>query len=114
MNNEASKKNMSTRNAQLTLLVIQCLLEVDIRSSRKSHQSLKEKKQLENHKSLSNQFKQKWENNILLEKQKIQNQRKQCVWKMKNIKKKMKPLRNFEMEPKLDFFEKINLIWIFN
>jgi hypothetical protein len=75
---------------------------------------LKEKKQLENHKSLSNQFKQKWENNILLEKQKIQNQRKQCVWKMKNIKKKMKPLRNFEMEPKLDFFEKINLIWIFN
>ncbi len=29
---------------------------------------------------------------------------------MKIYKKKMKPLRNFEMEPKLDFFEKINLI----
>jgi hypothetical protein len=30
--------------------------------------------------------------------------------KNENIKKKMKALRNFEMEPKLDFFEKINLI----
>jgi hypothetical protein len=41
------KKTMNMLNTQLTLLVAQCLLEVDIRSIRKSHESLnKEKKNL--------------------------------------------------------------------
>jgi hypothetical protein len=41
MNKVVSKKTMSTLNTQLTLLVSQCPLEVDARSSRKSHKSLK-------------------------------------------------------------------------
>jgi hypothetical protein len=39
-----SKKTMDALNTQLTLLVAQCLLEVDARSSQKSHESLKENK----------------------------------------------------------------------
>jgi hypothetical protein len=45
-----------------------------------------------------------------LKKIKIKKPKKTMCLKNENIKKKMKPLRNFEMEPKLDFFEKFNLI----
>jgi hypothetical protein len=38
-----SKKMMNAFNTQLTLLVVQRLLEVDARSSQKSHKSLKGK-----------------------------------------------------------------------
>jgi len=43
MNKVMNKKTMTTLNTQLTLLVSQCLLEVDVRSLRKSHKSLKRK-----------------------------------------------------------------------
>jgi hypothetical protein len=42
MNKVVNKKTMSTLHTQLTLLAPQCLVEVDARSSRKSHKSLKE------------------------------------------------------------------------
>jgi hypothetical protein len=42
MNKVMNKKIMSTFNTQLTLLASQCLLELDVRSLRKSHKSLKE------------------------------------------------------------------------
>jgi hypothetical protein len=55
MNKVVNKKTMSTLNTQLTLLAPQCLLEVDARSSRKSHKNLKKiENNLENHKSLNN------------------------------------------------------------
>jgi hypothetical protein len=44
MNMATSKNTMSALYTQLTLIASQCLLEVGTKSSRKSHESLREKK----------------------------------------------------------------------
>jgi len=71
---------------------------------------LKETKQLENHKSLSNLLKQNEKTIQCLKNKKNQKSKKIMCLKNENTKKKVKPLRNFLMKPKLDSFEKINLI----
>jgi len=44
MNKVMNKKIMSMSNTQLTLFVVQCILQVDARGSKKSHESFREKK----------------------------------------------------------------------
>lgn len=39
-----NKKTMSMSNTQLTLFVVQCILKVDARGSKKSHESFQKKK----------------------------------------------------------------------
>jgi len=54
MSKAMGKTTMNIFNTQLTLLVVQSLFEVDIRSVRKSHEGLNKEKKLENHKNLNN------------------------------------------------------------
>jgi hypothetical protein len=49
-----SKKRKNMFKTQPTLLVFRWLLEVDARSSRKSHELERKRKQFENHKRLNN------------------------------------------------------------
>jgi hypothetical protein len=44
MNKVMNKKTMSMSNTQLTLFVVQCILKVDARGSKKSHESFQKKK----------------------------------------------------------------------
>jgi len=66
------------------LLVSQCLLEVDVRSLRKSHKSLKRK---ENNLKIMKAW------TMCLRNMEKQNQREQCAWKMKTLKKQNKTLK---------------------
>jgi hypothetical protein len=93
-----SKNTMITLNTQLILLATWCLLEVDARNSRKSHESL------------NNVFEKKWESNVLEihEKTKWKEQR---AWKMKTLKGEMKHERP-KMEVELDYFEKSKQWWL--
>jgi hypothetical protein len=70
---------MNTSNTQLTLLVIQRLLEVDTKSSRKLHKSLKEKNNLKIT-SQSNLLKEKLKNNAMFEKNQNKKNKKNNVF----------------------------------
>ncbi len=98
------KTTMNMLNTQLTLLVAQCLLEVDINSIKNLMRAWTKKKKLENHKNLNNVL-EKHEKNKLKETMCLKNEK---------IQKKNKNLKILNGTKIITIFEKFNLVMIFN